>query len=291
MPDGFAGDPAATHKKSSVTLQMLQKTYSIYSEDLNDVQLFIEAGMRHIACWCKKRADNILRAFEFFQYNDLSSLDFEELIDNARLRSRLLAMPVTGTIFFWNTDEALCIPNGKNEAAFLQQNFELLRGSLPSSALFSAQAGPCTVAWRIEADKQEIAAKCFTGATFTHNFTALLALLKHTEETRIYLFFYPRYFTICLFREGRLNYLNTVEYTTPEDVLYFVLNVCRQYAVADTVAIQCGGFINNASKLYETLYQYLEGFQLMQVDETLFAGDEFKEYPGHYFVPYINYIV
>lgn len=270
---------------------MLQKTYSIYSDDLNDVHLFIEIGKRHIACWCKKSDDTILRAFEFFQYGSFSSQGFEELIDNAKLRSRLLTMPVAGTSFFWNTDEVLCVPKEKNDAAFLQQNFELLKGSIPASTVFTEQAPPCTIAWRVENDKQAIAEKCFTNATFTHPFVALLKSMEQTNENKIYLFFYPRYFTICLFKQDKLHYLNIVEYISPEDVLYFVLNVCTQYEVDNKVPIHCGGFINNTSKLYDTLYQYLEGFQLLHIDESYFAGDEFKEYPAHYFLPYINYVV
>lgn len=270
---------------------MLQKTYSIYSDDLNDVQLFIEYGKRHIACWCKKIGDNVLRAFEFFQYSNLSSMTFEELIDNAKLRSRLLTMPVAGTSFFWNTDEVLCVPKEKNDTAFLQHNFNLLKGCLPASTIFAEQATPCTIAWRLENDKQDIAKKCFANATFTHPFVALLNSLEHADKNIIYLFFYPRYFTICLFKQNKLHYLNLAEYITPEDVLYFILNLCKQYEVEKNAAIQCGGFINNTSKLYETLYQYLEGFQLLHIDETSFAGDEFKEYPAHYFIPYINYAV
>lgn len=270
---------------------MLQKTYSIYSDDLNDVQLFIETGKRHIACWCKKNGDNVLRAFEFFQYGSLSTSNFEELIDNAKLRSRLLTMPVAGTSFFWNTDDVLCVPKEKSDTAFLQQNFNLLKGCLPTSTIFSEQATPCTIAWRLENDKQDIAKKCFESATFTHSFVALLNSLQHADESLVYLFFYPRYFTIGLFKRNKLHYLNVVEYITPEDVLYFVLNVCAQYDVDKKVPIYCGGFINNTSKLFETLYQYLEGFQLMHLDESCFAGDEFKEYPAHYFIPYINYVV
>lgn len=270
---------------------MLQKTYSIYSDDLNDVQLFVETGKNHLACWCRKNNDDILRAFEFFQYDTGSAQNFEALINNAKMYSRLLTMPVAGTAFFWNTDEVLCVPKDKNEALFLEQNFELLKGSLPGTTIYSQPANNCTVAWRINTNDQLNANKCFSGALFTHQFAALLPALQPSPESNIYLFFYPNYFTACLFKHNTLHYINTIKYATPEDVLYFILNVCQQYGVELNVAIYCGGFINEQSKLYETLYQYLEGFQLLTPAVMQFASDEFKEYPLHYFTPYINYTV
>jgi hypothetical protein len=270
---------------------MLQKIYSIYSDDLNDVRLFVETGKSHIACWCRKNGDAILRAFEFFQYDAATAQNFEQLIDNAKLYSRLLTMPVAGTVFLWNTDEVICVPNDKNEPAFLLQNFELLKGNLPDTTIFSQPANICTVAWRIKSGNQQIANECFPGALFVHQFIALLPALLPAEENSIYLFFYPYYFTLCLFKNRKLHYINTIEYATPEDVLYFVLNACKQYEVENNVAVHCGGFINESSKLHEALYQYLEGFQLLTPAETQFASDEFKEHPLHYFTPYINYML
>jgi hypothetical protein len=270
---------------------MLQKTYSIYSDDLNDVQLFVEIGKNHIACWCKKKGDNKLQAFEFFQCDDSTAEDFEELIDNAKLYSRLLTMPAAGVNFFWNTNEVLCVPKEKDNTAFLQQNFELLSGSLPGSTIASKPTEHCLVAWRIENKKQKTVTQCFPGAAFMHQYIALLPSLQQAHESAVYLFFYPRYFTLCAFKSNKLNYINTIKYTTTEDVLYFVLNVCKQYEIENNVAVYCGGFIDEKSKLYDMLYQYLAGFQLLKADETQLTTDEFKEYSLHYFTPYINYVV
>ncbi|MEO8713149.1 MAG: DUF3822 family protein [Parafilimonas sp.] len=270
---------------------MLQKTYSIYSDDLNDVQLCVEAGKNHIACWCKKPGDNTLRAFEFFMCDDYTAENFEALIDNTKLNSRLLTMPVRSTNFFWNTDEALCLPAGKDDADFLKANFDLMFGDSFDSKIFSASTAQCTVAWRLNDLQQHIAKQCFNAVAFSHPFTQLFSLLKTNNKTALYLFFYPNYFTLIAVKENKLQFAQTRKYAIPEDVLYFVLNVFKQYDIEKNTNIFCGGFIDEKSKLYEILYQYLEGFQLMQVDETSFSTDEFKQYSPHYFLPYINYVV
>jgi len=270
---------------------MLHKVFNIYSDDLEDVQLFIEAGKNHIACWCKKTGDDVLRAFEFFRCNDCSSENLEEIVDNARLYSKLLTMPIAGTNFFWNTHEVLCLPPGSNDPDFLKANFELLFGNSPNAKIFSAPTELCTVAWRVEDEQQHIAQDCFRGAMFTHQYTSLLKSFQSGQSNNFYLLFYPNYCTLIVFKDGQLQFAQTRKYNAPEDVLYFILNVCKQYNIEKNVAIFCGGFIDEKSRLYEILYQYLEGFQLMHVDDNVFPNEAFKDYLPHHYIPYINYVV
>lgn len=269
---------------------MLQKTYSIYADDLNDVQLFIEVGKNHIACWCKKQNENKLKAFEFFQCDNYAAENFEELIDSTRLYSRLLTMPVNNTHFFWNTDETLCVPQEKKDDDFLKANFELMFGDAFNKKIFSSSTEKSTVAWRIENRQQEIAQECFRGAIFDHQYTFLFPSLQ-LIGARTYLLFYPHYFTLLLIKNNTPQFAQTRNYNSPEDVLYFVLNVFEQYNIEKSATVFCGGFIDEQSKLYETLFQYLEGFQLLNADENLFDSAEFKNFSSHYFAPYINYLV
>jgi len=69
------------------------------------------------------------------------------------------------------------------------------------------------------------------------------------------------------------------------------LNVFRQYNISNDTEILTGGFIDEQSKLYQTLYQYLEHLKPAVVDETVFATGEFKDYSLHYFLPYANYVL
>lgn len=269
---------------------MLQKTYSIYSDDLHDVQLIVEAGKNHIACWCKKENENSILAFEFFLCDAYHAENFEQLIDQAKLHSRLLTMPVLNIHFYWNNTEALCLPNENTDADFLEANFNLIFGESNKSKVFFTNTEHCLVAWRVEDKLWQAAQKCFGEAVYSHQFAALLSAL-HPVATCLYLLFYPHYFAVVAFKESKLQFIQNVNYNTPEDVLYFVLNVCKQYGIENKTGILCGGFVEEKSKLYEMLYQYLEGLELIKPDETKLGADEFKQYAPHYFVPYINYPV
>lgn len=269
---------------------MLQKNYSIYSEDLSDVQLYIEAGKNHIACWCRKENDVRLKAFELFQSGGYSASEFEKLIDSARLHSRLLTMPVNKTFFSWNTNETLCIPASTSDDGFLQSNFQLMFGDAAGKKIESTLVNDFVVAWRLDDNLQRVAEESFRGASFSHQYVSLLRAAGTDKKDGIHIFFYPSYFTLFAFRDDKMLLAQTKKYNLPEDVLYSVLNTCEQYAIEKTTPVYCGGFIDAQSKLYDTLYQYLEGLQLVNVDEKMLEMESFKNYAPHYFAPYINYV-
>jgi hypothetical protein len=269
---------------------MLQKTFSYYSDDLEDVYLFVEAGKNHIACWCKKKNDKQLKAFEFFLCDDYTETTFAALIKEVKLRSRLLSIRSNKTNFFWNTDEVLCLPPSSQDDAIVNAHFELMFGNSNSTKIFSAAAHDCLVAWRLKHQQQLAAEELFRKAVFVHHYVPLFDHAK-TDNAICYLFFYPNYFSVVAYNAGFLQLAQTRKYKTPEDVLYFVLNVFEQYAIAKDTDVMCAGFIDERSKLYDLLYQYLGNLKLMNVDEAIFNDKAFSEYAQHYFLPYINYNV
>jgi hypothetical protein len=270
---------------------MLQKTFSYYSDTLEDVDLFVEAGKNHIACWCKQTENKELRAFEFFLCDDYTEATFSDLIKDMRSHSRLVSIQSNNINFFWNNDEVLCLPpSQQNNDDIIRAAIELMFGNSGNTRIFSASAKACVVAWRIKSQQQQDAEKLFNNAVFGHSYVSLLSF-PQKENSVCYLFFYPNYFTVILYNAGKLQLAQTRKYKTAEDVLYFVLNVFEQSDIQQNANVVCSGFIGENSKLYELLYQYLENLKLMHADEAIFSDKASSDYPQHYFLPYINYNV
>jgi uncharacterized protein DUF3822 len=269
---------------------MLQKTFSYYSDDLEDVDLFVEAGRNHIVCWCKKKNDKRLKAFEFFLCDDYTETAFVALIKEVQLHSRLLSIRSNKTNFFWNTGEVLCLPPSTQDDAIVNTHFELMFGNTANTKIFSASANDCVVAWRLKYEQQRAAEELFRKANFSHHYVPLFSQAK-ADDTICYLFFYPNYFSLVVYSAGLLQLAQTKKYKASEDVLYFVLNAFEQYNIAQHTNVICAGFVDERSKLYELLYLYLENLKLMNVDEATFNDKAFSEYSQHYFLPYINYTV
>ena len=106
----------------------------------------------------EKTDDGQLRAFEFFLCDPYTAESFEALIDDIKLYSRLLTMPVASTFFIWNTNDVLCLPKEKTEPAFLKQNFHLFTGCSDDATIYSKPTDYCLIAWQVKDQQQEAAA-------------------------------------------------------------------------------------------------------------------------------------
>lgn len=266
---------------------MLQKTYSIYSDDINGQQLFIEIGKNHLACWCMKPDEKKISALEFFQCDDYDASVFENLIDQAKLYSKLLTLDVSATTLTWISDRKLIIPAAINaDENFIKDNFNLMYGSNDGEKFLTKNYDDYLIAISIEKYLYNAAHSVFPKA----DFQPATQVIKF-NETGMQVLFYPNYFSVIAGKENKLQFFQTRFYSNAPDVLYTVLNIINQYQFDKNIKIIAGGFIDAHSNLYELLHQYLEGFELGNADEALFTSPEFKDYPAHYFLPYVNYLL
>jgi hypothetical protein len=266
---------------------MLQKTYSLYSDDLTNQQLYIEVGKNHLACWCRQAEEKKFTAFEFFQCEDYDASTFENLVNQSKLHSKLLTLDVSDTTLLWVSDKKLVIPAELNsDENFIKNYFGLIYGINDDEKFVARNYEDYLIVTSIEKYLYNAAHNVFPKASMLPSYQ-----IVRIEDNIVQLFFYPNYFSIIIYREKKLQFFQTKHYNNPEEVLYAVLNIFQQYEIEKNTEIIIGGFINEHSKLYELLHQYLEGLVLGAVDETLFLSAEFKDYPAHYFLPYINYLL
>ena len=87
-------------------------------------------------------------------------------------------------------------------------------------------------------------------------------------------------FSLLAVKEDKLLLAQTFLYTTPEDIAYYVLKICHQFALPQRqVQLQLSGLIDKQSALYKELYQYFIHVSLRDAA----WGEAGSEYPAHYF--------
>jgi hypothetical protein len=87
-------------------------------------------------------------------------------------------------------------------------------------------------------------------------------------------------FTLYAYNDNRLLLVQTYTYSTPEDVIYCLLNICSQLSLQRSeVTIHLSGLIDRHSNLYKDLHQYFP--------EIIFREGDWKlpeqENPPHFF--------
>lgn len=114
-----------------------------------------------------------------------------------------------------------------------------------------------------------------------HQFTALLKK-GNSDSEKMTAIFYHEKVVVILFKDGKFQLLNSYSYRTPEDVVYILLNICRQFDTPD-IPLEVVGFIEESSALFKGIYNYFSTVQLVKPSEEYHFDVGIAQYPAHFF--------
>jgi hypothetical protein len=120
----------------------------------------------------------------------------------------------------------------------------------------------------------------FTSGNYWHQYTIGLKNLVNVEEGQLFVDLRSTDFTVIATRGNQLLIAQTFLYSTPEDVLYYLLKLCQEFQLSQkTVRLSLSGLIEKNSALYKELYQYF--IQLHFRESTWEVAN--AELPAHFF--------
>ncbi len=121
----------------------------------------------------------------------------------------------------------------------------------------------------------------FPSARFRHQFTlAIRKLAAAGPEGLLLAEVREQEFTLLAGRNGKLLAAQTYSYRHPEDVVYYLLRACREYALSPgEVTLLLAGLVDHQSALYTELYQYFTRLEFRAADWSAAIPD----YPAHFF--------
>lgn len=86
-------------------------------------------------------------------------------------------------------------------------------------------------------------------------------------------------FTLLAMKGKELLLSQAFEYSAPEDVIYFLLKTCRQFALSQNeTKLELSGLVDRQSALYKELYQYF-----IRIEFRDAAWHSNHEHPAHFF--------
>lgn len=133
--------------------------------------------------------------------------------------------------------------------------------------------------YTVPQDVQQFLARRYPSASFKH-FSTLALDTKPQNETAglLQVDFAVDEFEIVVFKQGELLLAGQFEYSTPHDVIYYLLNICNQYALSQyEVQLKVSGLIDKDSALFKELYQYFLNIEFREASWT------HPDYPLHFF--------
>lgn len=272
---------------------MLRKTFEIQgSTGENDV-LYLEIGQKHITCFTKPKGQVMLSALEFFQFKSFENKPdvFLQLMEEVRTKSQILSGGQKVECIVWSHKESICIPNKFFNVEAADAYLNVLFGENAHASIISLRRNEVTLVGRIP---RQILQALEVNLANTPVVPQYGMFLNNADSlapgSEIRMVFYPDFFLLSVWQNEALVFIQNKECTTPEDALYFVMNVCRQYEIdVKSTGLFISGMIDSKSPLYDILYKYFESVTLDRADEKSFTSEEFYEHPMHYFSHYEKY--
>ena len=120
----------------------------------------------------------------------------------------------------------------------------------------------------------------FPAAETRHQYSFLLK--QPIAGDKLLIIFYSQKIVIRLNRNGLTEFINNYYYNAPEDVSYFLLNVCRQNELTN-IPVEISGLIEKDSVLFKEIYKYFESVFFAKLDDKFDYTEEILQYPAHYF--------
>ena len=129
--------------------------------------------------------------------------------------------------------------------------------------------------------------KKFPSAKYLHQYSAsIMNLGAAGHEGTLLVDFRNNEFSVLAGKQHKFLFARTFEYETPEDVLFYLLKVCEQFALSPKeVSVELSGLIEKESSLYKELYQYFLDMDLRDASWNTVNG-----YPAHFFTSFNDMI-
>lgn len=128
-----------------------------------------------------------------------------------------------------------------------------------------------------------VISRYFNFAEYTHLFSLLPGVLKEPGN-HLYCIFSTGQLKLLLIKESKLQVMQTYSYKTPEDIAYYLLNLCKSFDVnVSSIKVHLSGMIDANSGLYNELYKYFLQLQFEGLPEQYQYPEELNQYPAHYF--------
>jgi len=202
----------------------------------------------------------------------------------------LLRRPVRETLVIYNFPESSLVP----EPLFSMENnreiIDTLHGNLQKGLILTEKIPWWELfnVYRISPDIHQLLQQSFTAGKYWHYYSLLLKSFKMFDSTDpedcMKVIFYSDKMVVLVVKGGKVQLVQTFLYQDAHDVVYHLLNCCRQLELnPEKVKLLVGGLIDRQSSLSSELHKYFLRVQFEEIDESIKITDELKELPLHYF--------
>jgi len=243
--------------------------------------LLMEIGETECSFGIMHHASRIIYEFAYYKTHAEDTNLLEKIFD----KYELLRSTFYRTVIAWYMPECVLIPNKFYDH---QQSKIIVDGIFGKDSNLtiteSLAEWQINAAYHVPASSYETINRHYTTGNFWHHHSVLLKNKFSSEGASLTLDFKTDSFSVVALRNGFLLLAQIFSYTSAEDVLYWLLKICKQFSLSQNeVELVLSGLVDQQSAVYKELHQYFLKIGLASLQNRIQLGEEFKEYPDHYF--------
>jgi hypothetical protein len=251
-------------------------------DDSSD-SLFVEVG----ESFCSVALiDSSNKSAQFVGMYAFDAISIDESIDALLKKVSKKQSSISNAVISPAFPEALLVPNkfyhhksSLLNAVFNQAHYFPLNDAIAEWQLINVYTLPMAVYKKMMEQ--------LPGASFIHAYTPLLKIYNgFTAGHQISAHFIGKQFRVMVKKNHQLQLLQTYSYTSPLDVVYYLLKICTEFQLPqEETQIIISGLIDEDSALYKELHHYF--LHLHFATNTTLSLPE-HEHPGHFFTSIHN---
>lgn len=279
---------------------MLHKTIGFYpdvatTESSTEDRLLLFIQATQIVCMLQSCATKQILGFEVFKLVDTDS-NWDDVFSQFKYLSELFKNNVGKIYVVHENVESVLIPTELFNANSTQEYLKLVYGEKENSICFSNQLKheeTIVNVFRIDSVLYESLCANLNISQHFHFYTNLLQLVfqhkLYQGKNWIKLVFYEKYFIVTLIKDDQLQFIQTFNYQSSEDVLYHIMNVINQHDILiDSLNVLISGKIDLDKTTYILIQQYFSNIEIEKSESGIALSEKLSAYPSHYFTSYFN---
>jgi hypothetical protein len=263
---------------------------SVSDDELLQSRLLVEVNPHAFTYVLLNQRNMSPVAVKYFQLEPTKDNPLAETLREIISSDPLLRRPVKETLVIYNFPESSLVP----EPIFSMENnreiIDTLHGNLQKGLILTEKIPWWELfnVYRISPDLHHLLQHSFTAGKYWHYYSLLLKSYKMFDSTEpedcIKVIFYSDKMITLIVRNGKVQLIQTFLYQDTSDVIFHLLNCCRQFGLdQEKTRLLVGGLIDRQSALSSELNKYYLKLQFEDIDESIRITDELKELPLHYF--------
>ena len=222
-------------------------------------------------------------------FDSLQFISFNEMEGEERLLQILAGMPKHNfqSVFVCSAfPQSLLTPS-----KYFSDNYEALdiiydqpaqvykHDSIPEWQIVNVYSLPSAI--------HAILEKTFSSIQYRHVYTPALKVYNgYVADNQLSVHFTPQHFRVVLKKDTAVQLAQTYFYTTPLDVIYYLLKICSEFELEQSsVYIILSGLVEKKSNLYTELHQYFSNVHFAHPPEIKLPDNE---YPHYFFTSLYN---